>query len=177
MIDKDKIGNIVQSYGDKLVSDINRTWNSLNSIDGNADATFKIISTQKDSVVGRLEATGQKAWIVEFGKGSLMDNEAYNPYLSRYKHNPRRWNKLRKGHFVTGRPKEPYQDLDNNIHYPSGRLAGRNLEQTGIDAYKPSKPYHVIHDVITKNNALKALFKEHLTNTIKQAINIEVKRK
>lgn len=176
-MNKKPIEQALQKYGSKIVSDIRRSWDSLPSIKGNSEVDFKIVSNTDDTIVGRVEASGQKAWIAEFGKGSLMDNEAYNPYLSQYKRNPKRWNKLRKGHFVTGRPKEPYVDLDNNIHYPSGRLAGRNLERTGIDDYAPSKPYHVIHNIVGKNNGLKEMFKNDLTQTIKQLINIEVKRK
>ena len=170
------IQKVLQKYGDKVVSDINRTWDSLTSIDGQAEATFKIVQSDDESVTGRLSASGQKAWIAEYGKGSLMDTEAKNPYLSRYKSNPKRWNKLRKGHFVTGRPKEPYRDLDNVVHFPSGRLAGKNLEKNGLDDYKPSKPYHVIQDIVKKDNALKELFRENLTRTMKRIISIEVKR-
>lgn len=176
-MDKKPIEEALQKYGNKIVSDILRSWDSLLSIEGNSEVEFKIVPNTDDIVIGRVEAKGQKAWIAEYGKGSLMDNEAYNPYLSRYKRNPKRWNRLRKGHFVTGRPKGLYTDLDGNTHYPSGRLAGRNLEKTGIDDYAPSKPYHVIHNIVGKNNGLKEMFKNNLTQTIKQLISIEVKRR
>ena len=176
-MNNDPIQSVLEKYGNKIISDVTRTWNSLNSIDGKANINFKIVSSEENSITGRLSASGQKAWIAEYGKGSLMDTEAKNPYLSRYKSNPKRWNKLRKGHFVTGRPKEPYRDLDNVVHFPSGRLAGRNLEKNGLDDYKPSKPYHVIQDIVKKDNALKAMFKENLTNTMKKIISIEVKKR
>ena len=169
---------IVNDYGNKVVRDIQREWDNLTTIDGETHISFNVSTdTNNNIVIGRLEASGQKAWIAEYGKGSLMDTEAYNPYLSRYKHNPKRWNRLRKGHFVTGRPKEPYTDLDGNVHYPSGKLAGRNLEATGIPDYKPSKPYHVIQNIVMGKNGLKEMFKEQLANEVKNLINIEVKRK
>ncbi len=174
-MDKKSIEVILKKYGESVSKDIERTWDGLQNIDGNAEIDFKIMpNTDENIVLGRFEATGQKAWIAEYGKGSKMDSESKNPYLSRYK-NSELWNKLRKGHFVTGRPKGSYQDIDGNTHNPSGRLAGRVLEQ--FEGHEPSKAYHVLHNSLAEANALKELFKRQLKENIRNQINIEVKRK
>lgn len=171
---KSKIEQALTTYGNRLCKDVERTWQSFNSIEGEANINFEIVPTNNNELtIGRIEATGQKAWIAEYGKGSLMSNESENPCLSKYKNNPRRWNTTRKGNFVTGRLAGKYKDLDNNSYISSGKLAGRNLESI----YKPSKPYNVVRKNVTKKGASRELFKHSLKNIIREQINIEVKHK
>ena len=172
-MNKEIVKKLLESYGNRICLDVKQTWSNLPSIDGNANISFKVIKNDNELTIGTIEATGQKAWIAEYGKGSLMASEAYNPYLERYKKNPRRWNSIRKGNFVTGRVTGKYKDLDNNQYDSGGRWAGRSLEHY----YKPSEPYYVIHKTVTEENYAKVLFKHNLKNLIKQEFDIEVKRK
>lgn len=171
---KKKIEQALTTYGNRLCKEITRTWDSLKSVDGNSDIKFSIINNNdKNTTIGRIEATGQKAWLIEYGKGSLMADENDNPYLHRYKNNVKRWSVVRKGHFVTGRVAGSYKDLDNNTYISGGRWAGRNMEHI----YKPLKPYFVVKNNATKNSAIRQLFKHSLKNIIKSQLDIEVKNK
>ena len=105
-------------------------------------------------------ASGQKAWILEYGKGSLMDSD--NPYLGEYKSNSN-WNQYRKGNAVTGRGAGEYQDLDGNTHYSSGKAIGRNLEAIGKEEYFPSGPLHIIRESIHEH---MLLIQEDIMSTV-----------
>lgn len=173
-MNKEKVEQALATYGNRLCKEISRTWDSLQSVDGEANINFSIInSNDKNTTIGRIEATGQKAWLIEYGKGSLMARETDNPYLHKYKNNVKRWNVVRKGHFVTGRVVGSYQDLDNNTYISGGRGAGKSMERI----YKPIKPYFVVKKNVTKNSAIKEIFKHSLKNIIKSQLNIEVKNK
>lgn len=85
-MNKEKVEQALATYGNRLCKEISRTWDSLRSVDGEANINFSIInSNDKNTTIGRIEATGQKAWLIEYGKGSLMADETDNPYLHKYK--------------------------------------------------------------------------------------------
>lgn len=170
---KDIVNELLSSYGNRICRDVKRTWQSLPHVKGKANISFKVVKNEDELTIGRIEATGQKAWLVEYGKGSLMASETNNPYLERYKKNPRRWNSVRKGSFVTGRKAGTYYDLDNKKYISGGLWEGRNMEYY----YKPMKPEYVIHKAVTDDNASKLLFKHQLKKLIKKEFDIEVTRR
>ena len=115
-------------------------------------------------VLVELLASGQAAWEIEFGRGSLMDLEN-NPYLQQYLassvyNSTRNSTLLKKGlnknevHPIQARPAGTYQDLDGNTHTASGKFpAGFDLEleywmNRGDDRFAPSMPMHIIQDEI-----------------------------
>lgn len=114
------------------------------------------LDTDADTVARSLCAWGQKAWITEFGKGSLMDTSgSENPFLDDYI-NSAQFNKDRKGHAlaVVGRPKGAYTDLDGNTHVSSGNLSGVVIEDMATSQgypYSPIRGKHVIETVINED--------------------------
>ena len=175
-MNKTKIKEAIQKYGENVCKEVKKQWDNLSSIDGNSEINFEIDENKtENSIIGRFSATGQKAWIAEYGKGSKLDKN--NAYLKQYQ-NSSRYNPLRQQDgTIVGRPLGMYLDLDNNPHISTGKLAGRNLEKTGIKEFKPIRPYKVIDNTINKKNGLRALFELKLKNIVKDQIKIEVKRK
>lgn len=95
---------------------------------GNAEIHSGLPVVIGNMVVATLEATGQKAWIAEFGSGSQMAKDGSNPYLSEYQSSSN-YNPLRPADgTIVGRRKGQYYDLDGKPQYSSGRNAGKDLE-------------------------------------------------
>ena len=109
------------------------------------------IADAEGAVVRDIVAFGQKAWILEYGRGSLMEtNSAENPWLDEYVSSPN-FNKWRRGRglAITGREAGEYYDLDGNVHKSTGSLAGVNLEEWhSTKEYYPISPMKVIHTVL-----------------------------
>ena len=113
---------------------------------GEAEIHSELPSIVGTLVTATIEGWGQKAWIAEFGSGSIMAKANENPYLSAYKssgnYNPLR---LSDGS-ITGRPKGVYYDLDGYRHESSGSAAGRDLELKPVVTVM--YPAHVIAEEI-----------------------------
>ncbi len=118
-----------------------------------------VIADSQGMVVRDILASGQKAWILEFGRGSLMEtSSAENPWLDEYVESSD-FNKWRKGNAfaITGREKgSKYYDLDgkgkNGGTEPfvsTGTLKGVNLEEWhSTKEYAPISPMKVIQSVL-----------------------------
>ena len=151
-----RIKAIVKTYAEAGCSQVMQKWASINddSIHGNSEIIASSAKTANAVVTQSFLASGQKAWIAEFGKGSLMDSEGENPFLADYKGDKDIWNDLRPSdNSVVGRPKGEYHDLDNKVYHSSGRLAGVNLEQwinarTGNSAVMPVRGKHIIRETL-----------------------------
>ena len=174
-MNKEPIQALLLKHAQSLCNDVQRTWNSLASIDGEAKVTAKGLSTNDNSVACQIEAEGQKAWIAEYGKGSLMDKSSDNPYLERY-YGSDKWNPLRDtgNNVIVGRRAGEYQDLDGKTYTSSGKRAGIKVEPH----IQPVKGQHVIEKTLSSDSGLNQVFKstlqELIEKQIKKHINIEV---
>lgn len=138
-----ELNAVLDRHAIAICEDIEREWGNQ-SQEGRAEVhqvTDMLASAIQTSII----ASGQKAWILEYGKGSLMDLD--NPYLDEYKASDN-YNPYRKYNEIAGRPAGEYYDLDGNIHYSSGKAIGRNLEKIGKEEYRASEPLHLIHEAI-----------------------------
>lgn len=95
-------------------------------------------------IVAQMDFWGQKAFIGEYGSGSLMEKTLEdNPYLREY-FSGDQWNPLRTGYSIRGRAEGDYKDLDGKTHHSSGAMRGLNLEET----FLPIAPMHIIETEI-----------------------------
>ena len=166
------IADALLANGKKNASDIRNEWNGRGDIEGNAELTVAITKNTPDEVVMTYAASGQKAWINEYGSGSKMDTS--NPFLAEYKASSR-WNPERKGNEIRTRH-GVYYDLDGNPHVGSdlGGESGLNAEWLNKPV-KAHEPKHTMKEVITGNTAYNEQLKEDLLNnfgaTIKETIS------
>lgn len=123
-----KIAKILRDYS-KAACELTRVeWSKLDA-EGNADINFKVEDAEA-VVVATIYAHGQKAWILEYGRGSAMEkSQEENPFLEEYLQssyfNPER---LKRGLSILGRPKGSYLDLDDKYHFTTGAIKNWNLE-------------------------------------------------
>ena len=142
-----ELNEMLDRHATSICENVEREWGNKYA-DGNAN-----IRQITEMLAGALQATiiasGQKAWILEYGKGSYMDLD--NPFLSQYESNPN-YNPDRKGHDITGRPAGTYYDLDGEPHESSGYNRGKSLEGlakvAGLDLFAPSYPQNIIQEAI-----------------------------
>ena len=146
---------IVKMYCRVACEQVRQQWARHDEADGNSEIRFTVEDAEA-VVTAAIIATGQKAWLLEYGKGSKMEQStAENPFLEEYLSgevtggdgeslfNPRR---LDRDLAVLGRPAGAYLDLDDNIHTSNGFLEGWQLEELGgrlgdfnIDVFPPRK--------------------------------------
>ena len=147
-----QIRKIVQDYCKAGCDQVRQQWGSYDNIDGNAKIHSATLTIAQDTVAREICASGQKAWILEFGKGSLMENSsAENPFLDDYIRSSL-FNKLRLGHAlaVVGRPAGEYWDIDGNKYISSGSLAGIEIETwSGQTLHPPIQAKHIIRNVMS----------------------------
>ena len=101
---------------------------------GKADVnTVKKIAKEEIELV--FNAIGQRALILEYGRGSSMDRD--NPALDEYMRSDV-FNRNRIGLEIRTRPKGVYYDLDGNPHVSHTK-------------YAPLKPEHIVREAIKQN--------------------------
>jgi len=123
-------------------------WNTMQGIKGNAE--IKVADDLPQIVGGlvmaTLDAHGMKAWIAEFGSGSLSDTST-NPYLDAYVSTGNFNHYRSKGDMsIRGRDAGAYLDLDGVSHTSTGHSAGKDLELKPV--YPVMFPTHVIKETI-----------------------------
>ena len=140
---------VLVMYSDTICRRIKSRWASL-GIKGNAEADSYILGSVKGAVVSRIFGSGQKAWIAEFGSGSLMEDSADNPYLNDYLQSPEfnQWRLHSSRLPIMGRSAGEYTDLDGVTHISSGKLAGFDLERDGWAV--PQEPMHIMREEVTE---------------------------
>ena len=156
------IKDVLIEMGKRINQRVVKRWMALNNIQGNAYANEPTFEQEiQDAITMTLSYGGQKAWVAEFGRGSLMADEPDNPFIKRYK-NSVLFNKARLSplnsrtkvmSIVSREPKSTYKDLDGNTHTATEKFpkAGFNLEhwaETGKAPhrkyFKPSPPLYII---------------------------------
>lgn len=146
-----KVRRIVRSYCRAAVDQVRQEWTAVNNVDGNAKIKEEKLEVAQDTVARAIVATGQKAWIAEYGKGSEMDKStSENPFLEDYL-NSNIFNRERIGHAlaVVGRPRGTYTDLDGKEHFSYGTLKGVEIETWyGQPLMTPISGKHIIQHVL-----------------------------
>ena len=156
------IADSLDDISDFMKEIIEREYSHYPSSMGKADIdTIKQIAREEVSLV--FKAIGQRALILEYGKGSKMDRE--NPALERYM-NSAIFNKNRTDLEIRTRPKGIYYDLDG-VPHESKTNANRELESSGNKKYAPIKPEHIVREAI--KNQLKKIMRivsDHVVKTV-----------
>lgn len=139
-----EIYNVVADIADKIVEDVKREWEMYPSVKGKAICDSNIKEFAMGELLLNVFGEGQKAWILEYGKGSNMDDKD-NPYLDDYWYNDDIINPLRVRPLMVGRPEGEYTDLDGNEHYSTGKMAGLIVESR--DKESPFYPQEALHTI------------------------------
>lgn len=168
------LADVVDSFGKKVVSDVRNEWDRFPFVDGYSEAKFGIVKNDGYRVVGQLEAKGQKMWILEHGKGSLMDDESENPDLADYKHSDI-WNKEREENEIRTRPRKTYYDIDGQPHRGSGfgMPHGYNAETNMHKPISPIPGQHIIRDNLMATSGTSARIQQ-LEEEIAEVIGHEI---
>ena len=136
--------------GEKINQRVIQRWGTIRNIQGKAYAKDpRVDAMVKNTIKLHLSYGGQKAWVAELGRGSLMDVSADNVWSKKYIASAR-FNKARlsplnskakKFSIVSREPNSRYKDLDNVSHKATNKFpqSGFNLEYW-TERYK-TKPY------------------------------------
>lgn len=147
-----RIKKIIRQYCKVAVVQVRSQWSKYNepNITGAANIDYEINDTVKWRISAEIMYSGQKAFLLEYGKGSLMDraNPAFAWYTSR---SNGLYNRLRdSSQRIVGRPRGRYRDLDGHERFSSGAAAGRILEGKRPQ-YAASPPRHIVKHVLYGN--------------------------
>jgi hypothetical protein len=128
-------------WSDRICNRIRSRWDSL-GIPGKSEADFYPLSIVQGIVASRISGWGQRAYIAEFGSGSLMDKN--NPYLEKYLQSPEfnQWRLHSSRMPIMGRSAGEYQDLDGRTEVSTGKMQGLDLERDGKPQWQPHEPMH-----------------------------------
>lgn len=158
----ERIREIVKEYSRTACVMVTGQW-SRYDVNGEAEIGFAVEKAQ-EIVTAAIVANGMKAWLLEFGKGSLMETDREkNPFLDEYisgnvtditgdpLFNPAR---KHEGMTILGRPKGVYLDIDDNIHVSSGFMEGWNLERREVTmgGVIPFRPMFIIRKILLGEN-------------------------
>lgn len=143
------ISEVLAIHTEIICKRVKSRWNSQ-SIQGRAEIHNDLPKIVGGLVIATIEASGQKAMISEFGRGSLMDTSADNPYLNEYLRSPQfnQWRFHSSRMPIMGRSPGEYTDLDGNTQVSTGKMQGLDLERDGDPRFQPLKGQHIIHEEI-----------------------------
>lgn len=175
---------IVSKYIKAAQQQIRQYYQSDDTVEGNAEVLDSECVIAEYEVAQEIIAFGQKAWIIEYGKGSLMEkNPDKNPFLEDYIHSDN-FNKLRiqNAYAITGREAGEYFDLDGNPHKSHGRLRGKNLEEfvyttktnkDGKQAAYARAPKRIIQKILygSGNNGLISLMSKEIQQAMMKLLS------
>ena len=180
-----KIRQILKKYSQAAVTQVRQQWARYEVDYRSKESDAKINFTVEDAetaVIAAIVATGQKAWLLEYGKGSKMETDAEkNPFLEEYVRgrvvgsdgkpifNPAR---LKKGLAMLGRPKGTWRDLDDYVHKSNGAREGVDIEhaegEKGGRYRVPKAPQYIIRKILfgENNNGLIASVDEEIAKAM-----------
>lgn len=183
------IEDVLRRMGKKINARVEKRWNSIRSVQGKAYAkepTF--LNEVKDQIVMQLSYGGQKAWIAEYGRGSLMDTSKRNRWSSQYRNgsvfNRARLKplnaKAKKFSLVSRKPSEVYRDLDGVTHTATDKFPseGFNLEYWAARYQKkPHRKYFLpMNPLYIIENEVKMALPE-IKAEIERAIKAHIQKK
>lgn len=182
-----KIRAIVEKYIKAACVMVEQQYTALPSDLGNSSVYEAEVRTAKDCVARSLCAIGQKAWIAEYGKGSLMETRtSENPFLEDYVSGRIRdadgqplFNKDRLSHAfaIVGRKHGYYYDIDGRRYHSHGNLAGKVIESFyGQTLEKPYAPQKVIKHILfgSGDDGIVAEMNDEIANLISNEIMAEM---
>ena len=182
----DKTRKIVQKYVKVACEQVAQQYQIEDTVDGDAKIYASELEIAQDTISQSVIAYGQKAWILEFGKGSLMETSGEeNPFLEDYL-NSELFNKARlsNAYAITGRPRGDYLDIDGNVHHSHGNLYGVNLEEwidkkTGNQAAVAYAPRRVIYRILygSGQNGLLSMMADEIQDAMMGTIAELLQRK
>jgi hypothetical protein len=141
-------GKLIE-WAQRVADRVNTVWPSQQSsvITGNKEIHVGELQVTAQAIMVEIVASGQAAWEIEMGRGSLMEVDASkNPYIIEYLGradvNPWRFHSSRLP--IMGRSAGDYTDLDGVTHVSSGHMQGLDLERDGKPEFQPAMPMHTI---------------------------------
>lgn len=133
----------------------------------NADVDFEL-KKETNRIIAYLKAN---TYVLadSYGTGSLMLTS--NPGFQEYR-NSQRWNPVRKGTAITGRPEGEYINTFGEKKHSSGTLEGQNIEGLELTA---GSGYKIKIEPVSPSYALQMaeqwLYKTYLPRAYKNAVN------
>ena len=181
-----RLRQIVRKYCRLACEEVRQQWGALDNTDGEAAIQQQELEISQDTVARAICAYGQKAWIAEFGKGSLMDDSSTNPFLTDYVNSPQ-FNKARlngtvrifgedvempgRKMAVVGRPRGVYYDIDGNPHTSHGSLEGIPIERwKGQPLFTPIRGKHIISDILRADGVLMGEMNEEIQSAVMEIL-------
>lgn len=173
------ISNVLNKHSKKMMKDVQGVWKKYKDdavVSGKADIEFSITDDKEGFVSGTYTASGQKMWILEYGKGNLLDKN--NPYLSDYTSN-KTYNRNRD-HFEV-RTRDTYNDLDGNTHRGIGRNLNTNAFAYNSDGKYFGKrlefaPLHVLKEHLHREGTQRENeFREDLLSAVGKNISSQIR--
>ena len=164
-----KFHKIINDYCKVACQQVRQQWNAY-SVNGNSKIGFDIQNAES-VITACIIASGQKAWILEFGKGSLMDSD--NPFLNDYISGDIFYReRLNHSMTILGRPKGEYSDLDGNKFFSSGKFEGIPVENID-DRHQPLPAHHIIKNILfgDNDNGLISQMNSELNLVVKSAVH------
>lgn len=162
------ISEVLNKWAGIIRERVENEHGKLNNINGESHSEH-IIKSTLHGCIAELKFWGQKAWIAEFGRGSLGEKSPENPYWDDYINSPI-FNQYRKktlfhrkdmarvdaqhSYPIQAREKGEYIDLDGNVHYASGKFPpGFDLEveywiNKHDERFAPVEAMHIIKNQI-----------------------------
>lgn len=160
---------ILKKYSQAAVKQVQQQWSryEVGSREDQSKAAINFTVEDAEAIVtAAIVATGQKAWLLEYGKGSKMERNAeINPFLEDYIQgrvvgsdgkpifNPAR---LEKGLAILGRPKGEWRDIDDRVHKSNGAWEGIDIEheegKKGGRYRVPRPPLLIIRKILFGEN-------------------------
>jgi hypothetical protein len=168
------VANRLIYWSEQICSQVRDKWTSQTSpqAEGQKEIHVDPPEVTPGLVIATIVASGGSAWMVEFGKGSLMDITE-NPYIAQYlsSSNFNSWRGFSSRMPIMGRSAGEYTDLDGNTQVSSGKMAGLDLERDGKPEFQPSMPMHTIE---TELEFTWPLIQADIEQTIANAISEEL---
>lgn len=156
---------VIKQYSQVIVSEIERSYEG-STISGQGIAGFTNPEMVADQIMTIIFGAGQKAWILEYGRGSKMDKN--NPHLGSYKYD----NPLRTSETIVGRPAGEYPDLDGIEQISSGKKAGLPVESPRENSrWHPTEPQHIIEEAILGKDGHGGLLPEIMNSLADVILN------
>jgi len=142
------VAQVLAEHTRIICRNVEAEWENMQGITGKAEMHSDLPVIIGNFVTATLDASGQKAWITEFGSGSKMDRES--PYITAYLESEHfnQWRLHSSRMPIMGRSEGEYLDLDGNVQYSSGRMQGLDLERDGKARFQPFSPIHLIQRAI-----------------------------
>ena len=201
------ISGVMNRYTKRAIQEIKQFWSIYGKIPGDEAISDRSANASKPPSITRsfekigenilkatLTAAGRKAWIIEFGRGSMMETDREeNPWLEEYLSTPSLFNtaRLSRGYAILGREQGEHDDLDGGTFYSSGKARNRNIERWRIHHtfkgrrngkegklfdYAPLLPTHIIRHTLYDSGLIVEMCEEIIEVAIEEIFKVMRKK-